>query len=354
MVAAYPGAPEEADTDIREDGIAGHWLASELWNGIEIALESMAPNGRIITEELADAVDEYIDFLRSCSEGEWYVEQKQDCSPFYPGMTGTPDAFQVAPGVRSKFLLRVADLKLGYRFVEVFGNLQLSIYAFVIARHLNLPPETEIELVIVQPRSFHRDGSVRRWNTTYAELERDIISPLRERAALAMSDGAMCIPNPGCFDCAARHACMAYQHSTLLATERAYEGLPHELTPEAASVELARLMDAAKKIEGRISGLEAVVTSHIKKGFQSHLFDFETTFGRRRYQDGKELEVIALGKLFGTDLAAPLKPISPAQAEERNPQLKEILKQYTVRPSNGMKLVKADPNRARKAHQQRR
>ena len=127
MRAAYPEAPDEADNDVREDGIACHWLAAELFHKRYPALDSISPNGRVLTEEMFDAADLYLDVLNSWPGVGVTVEQQINCSAIYEGMVGTPDACAYNPTLRT---LYVGDLKFGFRFVEVWENWQLIVYAW--------------------------------------------------------------------------------------------------------------------------------------------------------------------------------------------------------------------------------
>src|SRR5690606_34097666 len=165
------------------------------------------------------------------------------------GFGGTPDAWAYNPDKRR---LHIADLKFGFRFVEVWENWQLICYACGLLDMLQLDDtQTTVEFTIVQPRSYRRDGPGRKWCVLASDL-RAHINILQHAAAAA----TRYIPNPGCGDCPGRHVCVALQQSALVALERAYEGDPFELPPPALGDELRRLKDAAKKIDARISGLE--------------------------------------------------------------------------------------------------
>lgn len=343
MRAAFPAAPEEADTEVCEDGTACHWLASEVWEGRTRQEGTLAPNNRVLTDEMFDAVDLYHEVLRApeWSAGETYCEKQQDCSIIYPGMQGTPDAFTVIPG-----RLRVVDLKFGFRFVEVWGNLQLIIYAVSIAQKLQLPLTTKVELVIVQPRSYHRDGFVRTWNTTLGDLHRDYLPVLREAAARAMQPNPLCTPNPGCVDCAGRHACVALQNAALSALETSYGSVPLELTAEALGDELRRLEYAAKKLESRITGLRTQAESTLRNGGIVPHYELATTYAREGWREGGAEKIIALGQLLGKQTHKPLTAITPAQARKHLPS--DMVAMYAHKPSTGVRLKQVDPNAAKK------
>lgn len=346
MRAAFPSAPDEADTEVCEDGTACHWLASEIWEGRTHPEDSLSPNNRLLTAEMFDAVDLYHDVLRAVewSGGETYCEKPQDCSIIYPGMVGTPDAFTVARKPTGRWRLRVADLKYGFRFVEVWNNWQLIIYAVAIAAAFNLPMDTEVELVIVQPRSYHRAGPVRKWNTTLQELQ-PLVVLLQEAAQRAMSPNPQCKINPGCRDCPGRHACVTLQQGALSELDSADSVLPLELTVEALADEMRRMEYAQEKIKARLSGLQTQAESLIMKGRTVPGYEMAPTFARERWRDGSDIAVAGLATLYNANVTQA-KLISPAQARKLIPA--SIVAQFAHKPSTGVRLQQIDPNEARK------
>lgn len=343
MRAAYPEAPDEADNEVREDGTACHWLASEIWEGRYPAEGSLSPNMRVIDTDMVDAVDMYHDVLRGWGVPHVEVEQPISCEVIAPNMSGTPDAWGYNKDQRT---LYIADLKYGYSFVEVWENWQLIIYALAILHTYALNDlETWVEFTIVQPRSSHRDGPVRTWKCKASDL-RSFLNILRHAAEAAMQPTPLCTPNPGCTDCAARHACVALQHASLRAVETAYKGIPLELEPAAIGTELTLLKDAAKKLEARITGLEVQSESLLRKGSFMPGWTLTTTYARERWREGSEADVLTLGKYFNADLHTPAKPISPARARKLIPA--NVVAIYAHKPSTGVRLTKTDPYEARK------
>lgn len=346
MRAMFPAAPDEAEGDVCDDGLACHWLADEIWNRRFPLEGSLAPNGRVLTAEMFDAVDLYHDTLRdpaweSC---ETYCEKKIDCGIIYPGMQGTPDAHTVMPykeGGRIK--VRVVDLKFGFRPVEVWGNKQLIIYAVALCKLYNLPPNTDIELVIVQPRIGHRDGPVRTWRTTLAALQ-PYIQELQHAAQNAMQPNPPAIPNPGCADCPGRHVCVALQTSSLAALELSSTSVPFELTAEALADELRRTELAITRMKARVTGLRTQGESILRSGGKLPGYELAATYARESWTDGQA--IISLGPYFNATTHKKLQPLTPAQARKVLP--KAIVALYAHRPSTGVALTQIDPDAARK------
>lgn len=343
MRQKYPEAPDEADSEVTEDGTACHWLASETWEGRVLQEGQLAPNGRVLTDEMFDGVDTYHGVLRS------WPGVHAECEKFIPiprivqGMCGTPDAFAYNPETKT---LYVADLKFGFRFVEVWYNLQLICYACGLIDLLGLSwADTKIVFTVVQPRSFHRDGPVRTWNTT----ANDILPYVTMLAAAAQRSAVVYMPNPGCYDCPGRHECTAYQNAALAACEVAYGGgSTHELTPEALASELRLLNDAERKIKGRKTGLEVMAEDLLTRGKAVPGWALMPSYSRETWVEGAETQVMTLAeKFFKVRVSKPPKLITPNQARKVLPT--SVVAMYAHKPSTGVKLTRIDPLTAEKA-----
>lgn len=350
MREAFPESPEDGDSDVTEDGTACHWLASEVWDRRYPEEDSLSPNHRALTAEMFEAVDLYHGVLRdpTWADAETYCESPMTFDFIWPGMTGTPDAWTYLPQLG----IRVVDLKFGFRFVEVWNNTQLSLYALAVGRMLQLPPSTLVELVIVQPRANHRDGPVRTWHTTLGDLER-IVQPLREAAQRALAPNPLCVVNPGCLDCAGRHACDTFHNASWGAVETSYTASPHILNAEELARELTVLDDAERKIKARITALKVQAEQELRRGKILPGWDMSPTFARESWKSPEdERGAMALFKeYFATDISKPQRALTPNQARGKGVPA-SMVAVFAHRASTGMKLVKQDPNAARKAFEQ--
>lgn len=343
MRAMFPDAPDEADSEVTEDGTACHWLASEVWEGRMHPEGSLSPNKRVLTDEMFDAVDLYHDVLRSWQNVVAVCEQYVPIPRILQGFGGTPDAWAYDPTTNT---LYIADLKFGYRFVEVWENLQLICYACGLIDLLRLDWNTvKIVFTIVQPRARHREGPVRSWTTTGNGIL-PFVMMLAQRAVAPL----LYVPNPGCPDCPGRHVCTAYHNAAMRAFEVSYGGGSlHELSPAALGAELRQLKDAEKKIKGRISGLEVQAEDLLRKGKGVPGWRLSATFARETWRAGTEPELLTLAEKFygGVNIAKPTKLLTPNQVRAILPA--SIVAMYAHKPSTGVKLTKADPFEARKA-----
>lgn len=338
---------EDRGKDVREDGTATHWLAFETWNGRTPAVESMSPNFRVLTEELFRGADEYIQYLMTWP-GRAVLEQTMPTSAFFKGTSdGTPDAYLVLP---TSTRGRLADLKMGFRPVEVWRNKQLIVYAWTIM--CLFPHLTEMELTIVQPRAAHKDGTVRTWLVDRDEL-RALAAELQEAALNAHADNPLCVVNENCDNCAVGHACRSLQAAGGHGIETAYDATPHELSPNELAFELHKLQAAADHIEHRITGLSAQADSLIRRGKRVPGYGLERRATRKRWRDEKVAEVEQVGRLFGVEVLAPPKLQSPAKLRGVIPGI-DIEAMFAEQPTGELVLKATDPLEAVKAFTSRK
>lgn len=161
------------DSVYAAEGTAAHELAAACLEGLKDASDcvGMTFNGFEVTDEMASAVQVYLDTVRGDHNGEetdMGIEQRFDLSHVYPGCFGTNDALLYR---ESEGLLIVYDYKHGRGVpVEVEGNKQLLYYALGASTGKHNRRLDTIELVIVQPRCPHPNGSVRRWRFDAVDL----------------------------------------------------------------------------------------------------------------------------------------------------------------------------------------
>lgn len=113
-------------------------------------------NGMEVTEEIADAVQVYIDVCNEYMGLDWeyYVERKFTLEKLGPpvDMFGTAD---FVSWHRYYHRLVVVDYKNGFRQVDVTDNPQLRYYALgALYAFDEMPQISDIEIVIVQPNSY--------------------------------------------------------------------------------------------------------------------------------------------------------------------------------------------------------
>lgn len=342
----------EDDSPDAQEGIAGHWAATEPLEGRVVNLGDRAPNGVAITQEMIDGAALYhAAVLPRIAAGWLHVEDTLPMPDIHPQNGGTVDTWGMG---YDAWVLHVVDYKFGHGFVEVFENWQLIDYVSGIVSELlrrgALPENYEelltVELTIVQPRSYHRDGPVRSWRTRLVDL-RAQFNLLRDSAALAMRPGAATRTGEWCEHCPGRHVCRTLQNASLQIADRAGDSTPFALDATQTGNELRWLRHARDLLDARITGLSAEALTRIRKGESVAHFRAEHSVGNEKWIPGKEEEVILMGDILGKDVRKPVSAITPTQARAKGIDA-DVISQYSHRPTGELKLVPMDATQTRK------
>ena len=337
MQERYP----ESDGVEAAEGEAAHWaFASETLVDVGV----IAPNGVVLDEEMIQSSDAMRDLVESwATPGGARIEQRLTIPSVHAECYGTPDAYAWAVPRRH---LRVADLKHGHGFVEVRENWQLMAYAWGAFDESKITGAEEfdltVDLTIVQPRSFHRDGPVRTWSTTGGDL-RAYRNIAQSAATEALGPNPRAHVGPECKYCKARYACETLQRAALDVVDVVGKAEPLDLPTAAAAHELRRLDYASGLLEARRAGLASQLMSAARAGEQVPHFHVEHGEGREAWSK-PPAEVFALGDLYGVELRKPAQPITPAQARKKGVDLPG----FSVRPAGAAKLVADSPYSAAK------
>lgn len=329
--------PETGRSESAEEGTAAHWVASEMLQGRISEVGQTAPNGWQIDQDMVDGAKIYCQSIMSF-EGLRTIEQPLNCPSVHESCFGTPDCWVWNPNTRE---LHIFDYKYGFGIVEPRENWQLLCYASGAIAKLGYPvgqidQHVTVHLHIVQPRAYHVLGPHRsRWISGGAL--RGYTNKLEQAARLALSDNPQVCSGEHCRYCSARHACPAAQKDALAWIDYAS---PQELPPEALAVELQILRRAATAIQNRLTGLEGQAIGLIQSGQYLPGWSLENGKGRQVWKS-PHAEIIAMGQMFGIDLAKPPEAITPVQAKKAGFD-PEMIRQFSETPISGLKLVPTD------------
>lgn len=258
-------------------------------------------------------------------------------------------------------LVRVIDYKYGHRYVEVFGCYQLVGYASGVLERLGLDihdPTLWLELIIVQPRCYHREGPVRRWVIPAHELIA-YLNIARSRAQEALGLGPQlsngkprAITNESCIDCKARHACKTLQYAAFALVEFSGSGEVVDIPAEAMGQELALIDDAIERLEARRTGLAVRAEAYIRNGTPVAFYHMEPGESRLVYKEDADVdELVGMGEVCGVDIrkARTKKDmvVTPTQAIQLGIDA-EVMKSYAHRPPAALKLKRDNSTTARK------
>jgi hypothetical protein len=247
-----------------EEGTAAHELAEIMLrtgnNCADYVGQQLLENtAYTVTEEMADYVQQYVDYVRSFS-GQHEYEQRVDFSEWVPEGFGTADAL-----VLSDTTLRVIDLKYGKGvLVEAFENTQGLLYALGAVSEYELIATVErIVICIVQPRRDHIDE----WELTYDELQK-WGEWIKQRAEDACKPEAPRIPGEKqCQWCAAKATCPALLKLTHETIGADFDNLDDLANPDVLPDErLKQALDVKKLVMSWFDAVEQHAFEKLEKG----------------------------------------------------------------------------------------
>lgn len=131
----------------------------------------------------------------------------------------------------------------------------------------------------------------------------------------------------------------------MAASDWAYEVVPFEIPVGAAARELINMSRAFKLMEARMTGLQEILLSKLRKGEQVPGFQIEQGIGRQKWTK-PITEVIGLGQLFDLQLGKP-GVVTPKQAIKLGVP-KDVVDSITELPVGEWKLVEMDLRKSRK------
>ncbi|QCG76495.1 hypothetical protein FZ14_15 [Klebsiella phage vB_KpnM_FZ14] len=339
---AYPPLNVEPSQS-RLEGRAAHEVAQKLFKNEPFSglVGSLSKDGIIITDELFDAAREYFNEVWGYCNTHGRVHDlhvEEVCPvPGYGDWYCIPDAWVYVPEGK---VLRVWDAKFGHRIVDPFENWQLLIEAFSICEQFQSPPGI-IELVIVQPRGFSSEGTVRKWVLTYDELCA-YRQQVNETMPRVLDATPMCTSGPHCLDCSARAHCDTLKQQSYAGVDYVQSLQTHNLSGHALGVELRLLQRAQEMIKMRLSGLEEQALHEIKQGQHVTFYTAKTTYGRKRWKKDVPVDqVIMMGDLLGQNLRKPQELDTPAQCIKKGID-PSVIEQYAETPVTGVKLEQVD------------
>jgi hypothetical protein len=250
---------------------------------------------------------------------------------------GTPDAWKYWPNPAGDHsypsgIVRIVDFKYGHRYVEEFENSQLVAYAAGVLERLNLPDmNITLELVIVQPRSFHRNGPVRTWRVRAVDI-RTHVNELHAAAHEALKPNPPLKAGRHCLDCKARLICPALQTLTYDVVEYATTGEPLNMPVDAMGRELRILEAAAEVLEARREALHAHLDAVARSGQRVAHWSLQPGRSTLKWNDDVTVEELRrFGEFIKIPLVKPQEPITPRQAIDAGIDENVIVGQYAHR-----------------------
>ncbi len=373
------------ETSYAHEGSGAHELAAHCLRTsqdahalIDTWVLTETPNPIQVTEEMAEAVQVYLDYVRGLAmEGRgtlFFIEQLFDLGKFREGLFGTTDCAAYQMPTRT---LHIVDYKHGAGVpVEAIDNPQTKYYGLGgllklqsmgltetapdgTKRPMRLPER--IVLTIVQPRAFHPDGPVRSESMSSVALI-EWADRLIEAAEATDKENAPLVPGTHCRFCPAVSRCPQLYQDALNAAQLVFadvpEPMPHHMTGPTPVAKLSdeqfrRALMAATVLEPWFKELWATAQSKLEAGEHIDGWKLVQKVARRKWGVDDFLIAAELGK-HGLDRGLIYETTlrSPAQVEElltnrKVPpaERKKLLDPFVVKESSGVTLVPAADKR---------
>lgn len=305
----------------------------------------------LITQEMLDAVKVYTDYVEQYKDEalEYNIEHKFQLKWIDEELFGTNDASVAL--IDGKVI--VVDFKYGQGIpVEAEENEQLLYYALGAAKKY---PGYDLELVIIQPRSFHPAGAIRKWSVPYSKLEEfegvlrgKVIRVQAARAKFEASgaEGLDGFYSAGghCKFCPAAKECLNLRNEAINAAQMDFNDVT-VLPPPPATLNNGQISVALSMVdimEQWITSVREHAYDLLSKGETVPGYKLVQKYGNRKWKD--EEAVIEALVLDHGDAIYNKKLKSPAQLEK-------IVGKPTVSglcevPSNGFAMVPETDKRA--------
>lgn len=363
LEAAYPET--EANPSSLE-GTAAHVVVQHVLQGLPVDIGWQAPNGVAVTQEMLEGADLVRDDVAATLGPQWaqhlVIERPVQIPRVHPTHNwGTPDyrAWSMLPDGR--LCLHVWDFKFGHGIVEAAENWQLIDYVAGLLDEKGIDgikdQHVVVDMVVIQPRAYHRDGPVRRWRVLASDL-RAYINRLANAAGVACGPNPKATPDPvACEDCTGRGHCEALQREGFRAAAKGQQYGALDLSPHALGLELRTLKRAQALLDARVTGLEAQAVATLKAGQLVPFWAMESVPGRLAWNKPVS-EIFALGDMLGLDLQKEPEPITPTQAKAAakakakaqgldGKTYEGLIDAYAARPPGAVKLTADDGSKAR-------
>lgn len=345
----------DIETDEQREGTAAHEVALEavFWKRNARADQpfamkpgTMTKVGVPVTDEMIDGAMMYADYVvpymnKAESHLDIKAEQLVYCRHIHKECRGTPDLDVKIPGERHIF-----DYKFGHLFVEVVDNTQEMCYTADERR----PDVDKVVHHIIQPRSFDRDGPIRRFEYSQDELfaPGGPIEQLHIAAEHAMSDNPTCVTGDWCIDCPVRTKCAAFRQSNFHAIELSRHISAAILLPEEIGYEIEVIEKAHKFLGALLESRKEEALAYIRSGERVDGYEAQPTTGNQAWNVAPEM-VLKLGSMYKKDLSKS-GLVTPKQAIKMGVSAAAV-NAISSAPQTGVKLVKTSQRRIRRIMQ---
>lgn len=294
--------PKQMQSEALLEGVASHDAGEKMING-----HPTPKVGGYLTEEGLEAAEQYATNVRET--GRAVLTEKQ----YRSNALGVKQTVYIDCMTYDNQPLIVWDYKSGRSVAEAEGNWQLINYLAIVlhAAHGHNPEGQHYTLRIVQPRGFHREGTVRDWVVTYDQIK-PYFDQLKAAAIETESDNPRCISGTWCHGCRALLDCSAASNMAARAIDYMSNATPDRITTSNIGKELEIIEAAAKVITKREDALKAQIETYITMGERVSNYSMISTESALKWNDTSQ--AISLGELSDIDIRKPQDCKTPTQA----------------------------------------
>lgn len=342
-VAAQDGI-EDKGSAFAQEGTDAHELGElclrDGFNASEFVGKPLVENPDcIVTVEMADYVQDYVDYVRSL-DGELMIEERVDYSGWVPGGFGTSDAIVIKEPE-----LIVTDLKFG-QGIKVYAkeNTQGILYAlgaYDLVRHI-YSIET-VRIVIHQPRLDHVDE----WMITVDELL-SWGAFLQVKAEEALEPDAPRTPGEKqCQWCKAKPTCPALAEHTRKIIASDFDDCEPVAVQKLTIDQMAEALANKKLIISWLDAIEAVATERLKNGESFPGYKLVAGRSSRDWADDESVIANRMIENMGVERDALYTQtfITPAAAEKLVGKKKAALLEELIVKSDGKPTMVPDSDK---------
>lgn len=325
-------------TPYTREGTAAHHIAALRLMGRRKLPAAIEVDGELIeiTQEMLDAVDVYVQYVRKrAREGELHVETRVEIPTDGEPIFGTSDAFIIY----KDGWIEVVDYKHGRGVLVPPDGPQFRLYALGVLERVGMFTDVRsIVLTVVQPRA--EGDTIKTAALSIDDLiawEREVFQPAVAR--LAANDPTE-IPGDHCRWCVRAGECQALAELMAENAMVAFDALPPDPVG-MTDAELARVLQYGESIVRWLNAIRTEASARIDDGRQIDGFKLVAKRAQRKWSD----QLAALHELEdrGIPLAEVMRieTIGTVERVLRQRKLKpeEVIYPYTVKESSGSTLV---------------
>jgi hypothetical protein len=273
----------QQSSSFAEEGTLAHEYASDI-------LLSKGKAGQLFPAEfpdMRDAVYEYVVLIREEWEADrdegdvLLVEHRFHLKKIHPDAFGTADCVMYKHKART---LKVFDYKHGKgHVVSVRNNAQLKYYALGAILSLPQLKPTAIESIIVQPRAYHEEGSVRRETNTPMDIL-NFSAELVEHIKATLDPNAPIIAGDHCHFCPAKPHCPLLHEKMIDMAKQDFNTTDAQISGYDVE-KLSRTLDMLTAVEAYISGVREFAYKEAERGIHIPNYKLVAKRAQRKWTD---------------------------------------------------------------------